>query len=382
MALDKKTLRQEKSAFELVDRMNNKLCGLCPEKINEYIRHNPDDSDAYVVKGIMMQKGDYTEALQFFRYAMDKFPDNNLLFFAKGTLYEHHNLSDYAIACFERSLQINPNTFESIVNLGTLYNRKGKYEKAKKYWNQIIEMDPSLDIGWFGLSKSEYNLQDYDNALEHLNKAIENVPKDCYLAHRGSSEMVLASYIMSRAEFYLNNDKIDDAMKDIEQAFKVDKETTAKSIEQASFHFLKNDRADIARLLTEKLVDLEPRIVESPFYNPTLAALHLIEGNHEKAEEICISELVKLGIDEITLMNTKARFLAATGNLEESIKVCEQIIEKTNDYGHALNIIGMAKQIGDDETANKYKKIIKKDKDLVAKLKSKFGDSRIDDVLE
>ncbi|MFH2142840.1 MAG: tetratricopeptide repeat protein [Bacteroidota bacterium] len=96
-------------------------------------------------------------------------PENKLLHFNLGTIYEGKNNRDSAIICYKKSLEIDSNYLSANYNLGALYNNwaKDKYDALQ-----------DLPIG------KEYDnaIKDYDETLKmakpYLEKAFELDPED------------------------------------------------------------------------------------------------------------------------------------------------------------------------------------------------------------
>ncbi len=83
----------------------------------------------YITKG-----EDPNKVLGFIQTAKEQEPDNASLFFAEGTLYDKLENFHMAILSYTKAIELNPQFFDAIYNLGALHYNKGvKYiEEANK----------------------------------------------------------------------------------------------------------------------------------------------------------------------------------------------------------------------------------------------------------
>jgi len=61
-----------------------------------------------------------------------------------GSLYNHLNRIDDAIACYKNALSINPNFSFAHHNLGAAYVSIGEYDHAKNHFQESIRLNPNF----------------------------------------------------------------------------------------------------------------------------------------------------------------------------------------------------------------------------------------------
>ena len=148
---------------------------------------DPSNSSAYESKGDSLAALDlHRQAIECYDRAMNLDPDTLAsdydLHTKKGDLLQKLNLYEQALKCFDKSLQINPTNdayFQKAYTLHFLHRHK----EAIPYYAKAIELDSS-DAGaylWKGHSFTELDM--HKKALHCYDKAIELDPKyvDAYI---------------------------------------------------------------------------------------------------------------------------------------------------------------------------------------------------------
>lgn len=120
---------------------------------------------------IYLRSGDYEKAENNLRMAAEQDPENELLFFSMGSVYDNLKRTEDAEKAYLRSLEIKPDYFDANYNLGALYFNQGvlKINEAnevppsqnKKYKALIDEATASFKMALPYLEKA-YELDDTD----------------------------------------------------------------------------------------------------------------------------------------------------------------------------------------------------------------------------
>jgi tetratricopeptide (TPR) repeat protein len=79
--------------------------------------------------------------------------------------------TDEAIRDYRRVLELQPDWKEGEWNLGMLQYDSNRFAEARSTFQKVVQFAPSLGIAWSLLGLSEYETQNYDDALVHLEKA-------------------------------------------------------------------------------------------------------------------------------------------------------------------------------------------------------------------
>ncbi len=88
------------------------------------------------------------------------------------------------VARLEERLKDNPNDFQGQLMAGRSYVALERWEDAEKAWRKAVELDPRSHAAHYGLAEVLIRTADpanrpvYQEALDHLDKALINVPQD------------------------------------------------------------------------------------------------------------------------------------------------------------------------------------------------------------
>jgi tetratricopeptide (TPR) repeat protein len=166
------------------------------DEFDQVIRLKPQWSEAWVGKGIALRGGaDYGGAIDCFKKAIELDPK------CETASIEFKKLEKYEEA--RRIIKLIPEYAESWCHMGNVILDIGKrtddhypasefaYNKARKYFEQAINMSPQYAEAWLGLSIAIYSMggdyyelpsREYD-ALEAINTALEINPQYAEARH-------------------------------------------------------------------------------------------------------------------------------------------------------------------------------------------------------
>lgn len=104
--------------------------------------------------------------------SINKSPQKDRPYLARGSFYLHNNLFDLSIADMKKVTQINPNSFKALDNLGFAYQEKGDYQSALDYHNKAIRINPNFATAYNNRGVCYIYLQDWDSAEKDFLKAV------------------------------------------------------------------------------------------------------------------------------------------------------------------------------------------------------------------
>ena len=190
----------------------------------------------------------YNLALEQYRQALEISVDNSALLYSLSVTEGLLNLDKESIQSLEKILEIEPDHYDALADLGwmyfktfrlneaeqllkkaldiyedspilymtlgTVYSGKYDYLNAEKYYLKAINL--ALDKGWdyfasvsyYNLSLLEHGFYEYENALEYTNRSIETAER--------------APGYIARAEIYLGRMDFNTAFQDYQQAYVMD----------------------------------------------------------------------------------------------------------------------------------------------------------------
>ncbi len=143
----------------------------------------------------------YDDAIVQFTNAIGVEPTNAAYYFSRGTAYEFVNKLTEAYADFEKALVFKPKDVRSLVSMGRVCNKLGKYEEALIYLNRAKaieklnkELYPEKVIALTGLER-------YDQALKASDTALKIKETAANLYYRGNVFVKLNNDVMAQKEF-------------------------------------------------------------------------------------------------------------------------------------------------------------------------------------
>lgn len=134
------------------------------KKLIEYLKYDPENeeiksifhqlledrpSSSQVSKQIALeaiQNGDYDFAMSELRKSLSLHPDYPDLHNLLGIAYANKGMTDDAVMEFEMALKIHPGYLKAQLNMALALYEKGDMEKARKYLDHIIEIDPENEL--------------------------------------------------------------------------------------------------------------------------------------------------------------------------------------------------------------------------------------------
>lgn len=130
----------------------------------------PEDGDLIVYElNYYLRNGQFEEAENNLKLAIEKEPENKQLHFSLGVVYDNLGDNDKAVAAYESAIAIDPNYFDAVYNLGALY------------FNTGVEMNNAAneiqDNAAYNKAREEAK-QVFLQAQPHLEKAHELDPED------------------------------------------------------------------------------------------------------------------------------------------------------------------------------------------------------------
>ena len=106
----------------------------------------------------------YPEALQGLTELSQRYPQDDVVLYYLGRIYQESKKNDLALPLFEKVHKLNPAFSEVYYNLGTLYGEKGQLGRAHYY------------LGFYSLK-----VKALPTAMYHFHKALKNLsPNDPY----------------------------------------------------------------------------------------------------------------------------------------------------------------------------------------------------------
>lgn len=94
-----------------------------------------------------------------------------------------YNQKQEAIACYERSLKLNPNLSQAHHNLGEIYSREEKWQAAILSYQTAIQLNPEFSWSHHSLGKAFANIQQWEKAISSYKEALQLNPQAAVTYH-------------------------------------------------------------------------------------------------------------------------------------------------------------------------------------------------------
>ena len=92
-----------------------------------------------------------------------------------GIAYLSEGSLQSAFVEFQKTLQLNPNNKDALVNLGYIHLQFEEYEKAKGLFLRAVSIDPQFSDAYTYLGITYIKMRRWKEAIEPLKKALSNV---------------------------------------------------------------------------------------------------------------------------------------------------------------------------------------------------------------
>ncbi|MBL7924652.1 MAG: tetratricopeptide repeat protein [Bacteroidia bacterium] len=140
--------------------------------INQGRQKYPEDG-VLITQGlnIYLSSGKDKEAYAQNEEALKTDPNNAVLYYIKGNLADKLNKKEEAVAAYKKSIELKPDYFDAVYNLGAMFFNEGA-EMANKA-NSI----PPSKVAEYDAAKKKFEAK-FKEALPYLEKAYQINPKD------------------------------------------------------------------------------------------------------------------------------------------------------------------------------------------------------------
>jgi tetratricopeptide (TPR) repeat protein len=218
-------------------------------------------------------------------------------FVNRGNAYSGKGQNDRAIQDYDQAIKLNPNDADTFFDRGSVYSDKGQYDRAIQDFDQAIKLNPNLALAFNNRGFAYNNKGQYDRAIQDFDQAIKLNPK-------------LALAFNNRGIAYNNKGRYDRAIQDYGQAIKLDPSLTIAI----------NNRAAAIANKTQSTAVVVP--AATPPATP-------------KSTE-------QTALTSSTSPPGRCNALAIAGQIEEAIKVCDEVLRLKPNDADALNSRGLA----------------------------------------
>lgn len=165
---------------------------------------NPDFIPAlFFMAGAVYETGDKKGALDCYHQVIRLNPTNFWAHNNAGSIYEELDMNTEALKYFRKALEIIPNQYKALFNIGVVLSKMGYEQKAQEYYWESIRWYNRYPYSFLNLSllyKQEENL---DRAIVVISEGIRCNPdasflyynRACYLAINGNTDEAFLDFV-------------------------------------------------------------------------------------------------------------------------------------------------------------------------------------------
>ena len=208
---------------------------------------------------------------------------------------------------YEKILEVKPDHFFALGNLGIIFSQLKKFKEAIEFFNKTLKINPKYAEGHNNLGNVYYELSEFGKSLDCYKKAIKLSPN-------------FSDAFNNLGNIYQKKDDFDKAIENYELA-----------------------------------ISHEPGLSkDKPYYN--LGNIYRELGNFNKSIDL-YKKAIDINPNSIDAHINLSISLNKNGNLEEAIKWCKKAIEKDPTNVSALNNLGKYHhEIGNEDLSIVYYK--------------------------
>ena len=157
-----------------------------------------------------LQQGNLPAAMQEFKRAEEKYPDDHLLQYDLGLIYYSRGRFDEAIGHYQKAVELKADYGPAINSLGNAYAGKKDWDKAIFYYNKAIDdiLYATPHFTYAGLGNAYY----YKGELERSEK---------YYLEALKIEPEFINALQGLAQTYITMGRIPDAVEKLEKAVRI-----------------------------------------------------------------------------------------------------------------------------------------------------------------
>jgi len=147
-----------------------------------YVR-SPANQKLFTSAAAAMERKDYDHALVFLREVVDRDPNDFISWTELGTAYLAQNDKSEAGKAYEKALEVRPEFFPGLLNLGRLRLAEQKYEGAIAPLTAAVKIQPSSAIANYCLGEAFLQIKKGSKAVGYFHEALKLDPIGMADAH-------------------------------------------------------------------------------------------------------------------------------------------------------------------------------------------------------
>lgn len=155
-------------------RRQNQM-GRAEQELNNYLSVNDQSEKAYTERAdLYFEQGEYQKALNDYEVITSRFDNRNVhALYRQGVCYARVGNEMRARRAFTRVISQDRNHADAYAQRAFVYLDMNQDSRAQQDLRTALRLDENNPIAWYLLGKIQAGTHDYEEALESLNKALE-----------------------------------------------------------------------------------------------------------------------------------------------------------------------------------------------------------------
>jgi len=169
-----------------------------------------------------MQQGNIAAAMQEFKKAEEKYPDDYLLQYDLGLIYYSRGRFDEAIGHYQKAVGLKADYGPAINSLGNAYAGKKDWDKAIFYYNKVIDdiLYATPHFTYAGLGNAYYYKGELERSEKYYLEALQIKPE-------------FVNALQGLAQTYIAMGRIPEAVEKLEKAVRIMPDSPALHLQLA-----------------------------------------------------------------------------------------------------------------------------------------------------
>lgn len=128
-------------------------------------------SEYYTEGQALYKKGEYAEALEDFKKAVEANPELTAAWDSLGLCYHKADNFQEAVKCYEKSLKLDPKGKPALKNMARAYEFMGENKLAGETYLRYAGLYPDDADGYFDAGRQFYLAGDYEKGVDNMCRA-------------------------------------------------------------------------------------------------------------------------------------------------------------------------------------------------------------------
>jgi tetratricopeptide (TPR) repeat protein len=148
------------------------------EAYQKSFQTNPNWKAAYGIGSDFLRKGNYNDAVVYFRKAREIKEDEPMIWYSLGYSFGRMNENEEAVKTLQKAVELKPNYIDAWYNLGSVLFKLERYKEAIEAYQTTVKLNPKDAEAHAFLGVAYSNLNDFGSAVESFQKAVKLAPNN------------------------------------------------------------------------------------------------------------------------------------------------------------------------------------------------------------